>query len=501
MASSSSSSGSSTTSTAALRAQVRPHPTLPGEVEFVSKDALLSFDQGFFVAVKGIQLLRQHNRRTTIVSIAGPSGAGKTSIAKKIAEVIPKSLVVSLDNYLDGSRVVEENYDDYRLVDFELLVKNLTDLKEGRETDLPLYDFRRSGRYAYLHVPPPESRVVIVEGTYALHERVRGLVDLAISVSGGVHFDLVKRIFRDIQRTGQEPREVIQQITETAFIEPDLEKAHIRIVNSFNPFSGLLNPIYTLKSATAVPREKIEEVVKATLSSMGKTAKDVRTDYYYDIYLRPPGTNQHHNNHSNPEQAMYGLFVLLSCSLPLPYANNLIPEDKRRRRMADGRHTQHGLDWIRMRNNGGTYTLQFSESLKEDEFIIAPTMDFQVNVKILGGLMALGYSIAVIIHRRSIVLGGHEELSVTLDTLEELGAQTFVQIKGSSRQLVEQVGEKLGLVGAYIPKSYIEIYLDQFAPAPRSPAPATPAAAARGAGGLPSVAGDAALQAFVNAKL
>jgi hypothetical protein len=34
--------------------------------------------------------------------------------------------VVSLDNYLDGSRVVEENYDDYRLVDFELLVKNLT---------------------------------------------------------------------------------------------------------------------------------------------------------------------------------------------------------------------------------------------------------------------------------------------------------------------------------------------------------------------------------------
>lgn len=440
----------------------------------MSKDALLSFDQGFFVAVKGIQLLRQHNRRTTIVSIAGPSGAGKTSIAKKIAEVIPKSLVVSLDNYLDGSRVVEENYDDYRLVDFELLVKNLTDLKEGRETDLPLYDFRRSGRYAYLHVPPPESRVVIVEGTYALHERVRGLVDLAISVSGGVHFDLVKRIFRDIQRTGQEPREVIQQITETvypmykAFIEPDLEKAHIRIVNSFNPFSGLLNPIYTLKSATAVPREKIEEVVKATLSSMGKTAKDVRTDYYYDIYLRPPGTNQHHNNHSNPEQAM---------------------------------HTQHGLDWIRMRNNGGTYTLQFSESLKEDEFIIAPTMDFQVNVKILGGLMALGYSIAVIIHRRSIVLGGHEELSVTLDTLEELGAQTFVQIKGSSRQLVEQVGEKLGLVGAYIPKSYIEIYLDQFAPAPRSPAPATPAAAARGAGGLPSVAGDAALQAFVNAKL
>lgn len=65
---------------------------------------------------------------------------------------------------------------------------------------------------------------------------------------------------------------------------------------------------------------------------------------------------------------------------------------------------------------------------------------------------------------------------------------------------MEQVGEKLGLVGAYIPKSYIEIYLDQFAPAPRSPATATPAAAAA-RGGLQSEAGDAALQAFVHAKL
>jgi uridine kinase len=451
---------------AELRAEVRPHPTLSSEVVFVPKDALLSFDRGFFVAVKGIQLLRQHNRRTTIVAIAGPSGAGKTSIAKKIAELIPKSLVVSLDNYLDGSRVVEENYDDYRLVDFELLIKNLTDLKEGRETDLPLYDFRRSGRYAYQHVPPPESRVVIVEGIYALHERVRGLADLAISVSGGVHFDLVKRIFRDIQRTGQEPREVIQQITETvypmykAFIEPDLEKAHIRIVNSFNPFSGLLNPIYTLKSATAAPREKIEEVVKDTLATLGKAAKEVRTDYYYDIYLRPPEINQRHN----PEQP-----------------------------------TGHGLDWIRMRNNGGTYTLQFSESLKEDEFIISPTMDFQVNVKILGGLMALGYSIAVILHRRSIVLGGHEELSVTLDSLEELGAQTFVQIKGSSRQLVAQVGEKLGLAGAYIAKSYIEIYLDKFPPAPRPVTSPLPSAAA--AASSLGVSSDAQLHALVHAKL
>lgn len=32
-----------------------------------------------------------------------------------------------------------------------------------------------------------------------------------------------------------------------AFIEPDLETAHIRITNSFNPFSGFQNATYVLK--------------------------------------------------------------------------------------------------------------------------------------------------------------------------------------------------------------------------------------------------------------
>lgn len=36
-----------------------------------------------------------------------------------------------------------------------------------------------------------------------------------MSVTGGVHFDLVKRVFRDIQRAGQEPEEIIHQISET----------------------------------------------------------------------------------------------------------------------------------------------------------------------------------------------------------------------------------------------------------------------------------------------
>lgn len=61
----------------------------------------------------------------------------------------------------------------------------------------------------------PSSGIVIIEGIYALSERLRPLLDLRVSVTGGVHFDLVKRVLRDIQRAGQDPEEIIHQISET----------------------------------------------------------------------------------------------------------------------------------------------------------------------------------------------------------------------------------------------------------------------------------------------
>jgi hypothetical protein len=64
----------------------------------------------------------------------------------------------------------------------------------------------------YQTVPVPSSRVVIIEGIYALSERLRPLLDLRVSIAGGVHFDLIKRVLRDITRSGQGPEEIIQQV-------------------------------------------------------------------------------------------------------------------------------------------------------------------------------------------------------------------------------------------------------------------------------------------------
>ena len=50
--------------------------------------------------------------------------------------------------------------------------------------------------------------------------------------------------------------------TAQAFIEPDLKTAHLKIYNTFNPFSGFMNATYILKSAKAVTKQQIKAVLQ-----------------------------------------------------------------------------------------------------------------------------------------------------------------------------------------------------------------------------------------------
>lgn len=49
---------------------------------------------------------------------------------------------------------------------------------------MPIYDFKESRRVGYRSVDVPESRVVILEGIYALNARLRPLLDLRVSITG-----------------------------------------------------------------------------------------------------------------------------------------------------------------------------------------------------------------------------------------------------------------------------------------------------------------------------
>ena len=47
-----------------------------------------------------------------------------------------------------------------------------------------------------------------------------------------------------------------------AFIEPDLKAAHLRIYNTFNPFSGFMSPTYILKSSRKITKEDVVAVLQ-----------------------------------------------------------------------------------------------------------------------------------------------------------------------------------------------------------------------------------------------
>ncbi|KAL9237542.1 hypothetical protein vseg_012077 [Gypsophila vaccaria] len=373
--------------------------------EIVPIEGRLSYEKGFFVVLRACQLLAQKNDGIIFVGIAGPSGAGKTVFTEKMLNFMPSIAVISMDNYNDASRIIDGNFDDPRLTDYDTLLDNIRDLKAGKATQVPIYDFKSSSRAGYRTAEVPSSRIVIIEGIYALSEKLRPMLDLRVSVTGGVHFDLVKRVLRDIQRAGQEPEEIIHQISETvypmykAFIEPDLETAHVKIINKFNPFTGFQNPTYILKSRRIVTEDQIKVVM---LEHYKETKEET-----YDIYLLPPG--------EDPE----------ACQ-----------------------------SYLRMRNRDGKYNLMFEEWVTDTPFIISPRITFEVSVRLLGGLMALGYTIATILKRRSHIFAD-DRVIVKIDWLEQLNRQ-YVQVQGKDRSYVMFVAEQLGLDGSYVPRTYIE---------------------------------------------
>jgi len=397
----------------ALRVVTKKMKDGTSRTEIARVDEQLSFDKGFYLTIRAIQLLKASSPgRTIVVGVAGPSGAGKTVFTSKIQEFMPGAVTLSMDMYNDSSMLLEGNFDDPRLTDYACLLDNLKGLKNGETVQAPVYDYKESKRTGYVTVPCPASKVVILEGIYALNEKLRPMMDLRVSVTGGVHFDLVKRVLRDINRSGQAPESIIHQISETvypmykAFIEPDLRTAHLKVVNSFNPFAGFQDPTYILKS-DRVPEESR---IKAVLGKDCQVTDEVETA---DIYLLPPN--------EDPE----------TCT-----------------------------SWLRMRNRDGHYTLMFAETVTDGPIMISPRIKFEVGVRILGGLMALGYVVGAIMKRRSKEFSD-DLLTIKVDWVEGLD-RSFVQVQGRLRSAVEEAGKKLGLNGTYIPHSYIEqVQLEQ----------------------------------------
>ncbi len=181
-----------------------------------------------------------------IIGIAGGTGCGKTTVVNQIINELPGEEVgvISQDSYYnDLSHLPYEertniNFDHPRAIDFDLLGKHLTTLREGKPIDQPVYSFPKHNRTKdTIHTHP--RKVMIVEGILILtHPAIRDMFDIKIFVHADTDERLIRRLKRDINERGRDIEEVLARYQTTLkpmhdqFIEPTKEYADIIIPNN-----------------------------------------------------------------------------------------------------------------------------------------------------------------------------------------------------------------------------------------------------------------------------
>ena len=140
------------------------------------------------------------------VMLAGPSSSGKTTSAKKLSIQLRvlgyTPVIISLDNYYrgrDATPLGEDGKPDFECLealDVDLFNKNLSSLFEGKETELPLYDFKSGARKAKgVPLKMGERSILIVEGIHGLNDALTR--DIAPELKFNVYLSALTQLTLD----------------------------------------------------------------------------------------------------------------------------------------------------------------------------------------------------------------------------------------------------------------------------------------------------------------
>jgi uridine kinase len=176
-----------------------------------------------------------------VIGICGGSGSGKTTIVRKISEVISDFVFVPQDNYyksasyISNQNITAFNFDHPDAFDNALLIEHLDALKSGRGIAMPTYDFVHHRRTEEtIRVEP--RKLVIFEGIMIFtNKEVRDRIDLKIFVDTPDDIRFIRRLTRDIKERGRTLDSVIEQYLTVVrpghyeFVEPTKQFADIII--------------------------------------------------------------------------------------------------------------------------------------------------------------------------------------------------------------------------------------------------------------------------------
>jgi len=178
-----------------------------------------------------------------IVGIAGGTGSGKTTVVKKIKEVLTNDEVIVIPQdayYKDSGHITLEerqkiNFDHPDSVEFPLLIEQLKLLKSGLSVEMPVYSYLTCLRSKETITVKP-ARVAIVEGILILTDSgLRDILDIKVFVDADADDRLGRVITRDIEERGRSVMKVLERYHDTVkpshlqFIEPSKRYADVII--------------------------------------------------------------------------------------------------------------------------------------------------------------------------------------------------------------------------------------------------------------------------------
>lgn len=151
-----------------------------------------------------------------LIGIAGGSGSGKTTFAKKVMKGLnsSESQILHMDSYylptvpaING----KANYDHPDAFDWNLLRQHLAEIKKGHAIQVPKYDFSTSSRTSECETLGP-CKIVLLEGIFALYDHeIRNMLDIKCFLHVDSDIRFTRRLHRDVKERGRSLESVIAQ--------------------------------------------------------------------------------------------------------------------------------------------------------------------------------------------------------------------------------------------------------------------------------------------------
>jgi uridine kinase len=179
-----------------------------------------------------------------VIGIAGGTGSGKTTVVKKIMASLSANEValVTQDSYYkdSGHLPMEErqkiNFDHPDAIEFDLLTQHLSELKNGKSVEEPIYSYLTCTRSAETRTIKPR-KVIIVEGILILSDpKLRDLCDIKVFVSADADDRLIRVINRDIIERGRTLEVVMERYHQS------VKPMHLQFIEPTSRYADLIVP-------------------------------------------------------------------------------------------------------------------------------------------------------------------------------------------------------------------------------------------------------------------